>query len=144
MDKDDYIKIVKKFTKNEDRLKNALLAFVSGGLIGVISGVIYLILINNNISDKDALSWVILILIFISSLCTGLGFFDKLVEKFRCGIIVPITGFAHSLTSSTMDYKHDGLITGIGGNAFRLAGSVILYGVVTSFILVIIKVIFNG
>ena len=143
MTNEEYKKIIKKYTKNEDKLKNALMAFVSGGVIGLISVLIYQIFIFYNFTSEEATSWVLLILIFIASLFTVIGFFDKLVEKFRCGIIIPITGFAHSVASSILEYKKEGLITGIGANAFKLAGSVILYGIVFSFILVIIKVILN-
>ena len=53
--------------------------------------------------------------------------------KFKCGLIVPITGFAHSITSSALDYKNDGLITGLGGYLFRLAGCILLYGIIAAF-----------
>ena len=72
---------------------------------------------------------MIITLIFIASLFTALGFFDKLVNFCRCGLIIPITGFAHSMTSSSLDYKKEGPIYGIGSNMFKLAGSVLLYGV---------------
>ena len=138
----DYEKLVKKYTKNEDILKNTLVAFISGGVVGLISTIIYELL-SLNMNSELSLIWTIVILIFLSSLFTGLSFFDEWVKKFKCGLIIPITGFAHSITSSIIDYKKDGLIKGIGSNAFKLAGSVILYGILSSFILVIIKVIFN-
>ena len=143
MNRVDYLKLVDKYSPRERNLKNLLYAFISGGIIGVIGTIIYQILLNY-MNDMNASSWTLLIIIFLASLSTGLGYFDKLVEKFKCGIIVPITGFAHSMTSAALDAKKDGLITGIGASAFKLAGSVILYGVVSSFILVIIRVIING
>ena len=76
---------------------------------------------------------------------TALGFFDKLVNFARCGLIIPITGFAHSMTSSAMEYRKEGLVTGIGMNIFKLSGTVILYGVVSAYIFGIIRyVIFGG
>ena len=60
------------------------------------------------------------------------------------GAIIPITGFAHSMQSATLDYKNEGLIYGFGSNMFRLAGSVILYGVVSSYIFGIIRLILGG
>ena len=48
------------------------------------------------------------------------------------------------MASSALEYKKDGLITGLGSNFFKLAGSVILYGIISAFILVIVKVIFGG
>ena len=143
MTNEEYKKIVKKYTKSEDSLKHVLMSFISGGLLGVLSVFIYQIFIHFNFSNEEATSWVLLILIFTSALFTGIGFFDTLVEKLRCGLIVPITGFAHSVASEAVDHKSEGLITGIGANVFKLAGSVLLYGVVTAFILVMVKVIFN-
>jgi stage V sporulation protein AC len=70
-----------------------------------------------------------MIIIFVGSFLTALGVFDSLVSKAKCGLIVPTTGFAHSIASSALDYKKDGLITGLGANFFKLAGSVILYGI---------------
>ena len=55
-----------------------------------------------------------------------------MVNKFRCGLLIPITGFAHSMTSSSLDYKNEGLIYGIGSNMFKLAGNVIVYGIVSA------------
>ena len=141
MNIDEYKRIVKKYTPSPNKLKNAYLSFISGGLIGLIGTIIYNILTYYNINNANI--WVIIILILLASILTGLSIFDNLVEKFKCGIIIPITGFAHAMTSSAIDYKKDGLITGIGSNTFKLAGSVILYGTISAFILTIIKVIIN-
>jgi len=48
------------------------------------------------------------------------------------------------LQKGYFDYRKDGFITGLGSNFFRLAGSVILYGILAAFILVIVKVIMHG
>ncbi len=144
MNKSEYKNIVKKYTPNEDKLKNAFYAFVSGGIIGLLSASIYALFISNDVESTIATSCTLVILILASSLLTGLGFFDTFVEKFKCGIIIPITGFAHSLTSEAIDNKNDGMITGLGASIFKLAGSVLLYGMVSAFILAIIKVIMNG
>jgi stage V sporulation protein AC len=87
---------------------------------------------------------MIVIFIFLASLFTGFGFFDKLVTIFRCGLIIPITGFAHSMTSSALDYKNEGLIFGIGSNIFKLAGSVILYGVMAAWLFGMIRYLLGG
>ena len=144
MEKEEYLKIVKKLTPKENKFKNALYAFLIGGLVGFIGEIINLFLsslFNLDISISSALTT--LIVIFVSCLCTGLGFFDNLVSKFKCGLIIPTTGFAHSVMSASLDYKKDGLITGLGSNFFKLAGSVILYGILSGFIMGIVKVIIN-
>ena len=144
MNKEEYKKIVKKYTPKEDGLRNALIAFISGGIIGVIGTIIYVIFLKFEFDVTSATAYTLVILILATAILTAIGFFDNLVEKFKCGIIVPITGFAHSITSAAIDNKRDGLITGIGSNIFKLAGSVLLYGMVSAFILTIIKVVFYG
>ena len=71
--------------------------------------------------------------IFLGALLTGLGVFDRIASFAGAGVAVPVTGFANSMVSSALEYKREGLIYGIGSHLFSLAGSVILYGVVTAF-----------
>lgn len=128
-----YENIADMHKASEDRGKNALLAFFSGGCIGLMGeGLIELFINYLDMSRADAATLMIVVFIFFGSLFTALGFFDKLVNIFRCGLLIPITGFAHSMTSSSLDYKKEGLIYGIGSNMFKLAGNVILYGVLSA------------
>ncbi len=145
MNKEKYKELTSKIVPKEDKTKNALVAFLVGGLVGLLAQVIVTVLENNfGFYHKDATSVMIVLLVFVASLCTALGFFDNLVSKAKAGLIVPITGFAHAMTSSMLDYKKEGLITGIGTNAFKLAGSVILYGVVAAYVFGIIRYVFFG
>lgn len=144
MNKERYKQITSKIVPEEDKLKNGIIAFLVGGLVGLIGEIIVVILENSGVAHKEATSIMIVILIFIASLSTALGFFDNLVAKAKAGLIVPITGFAHAMTSSMLDYKKEGLVTGIGANAFKLTGSVILYGVVSAYIFGIIRYLFFG
>ena len=144
MNKKEYKTLIRKYTPREDVLKNALKAFISGGIVGLISTIIYVIFLHYEFDVTSATTYTLIILILLSAILTGMGIFDNLVEKYKCGIIIPITGFAHSIASSIIDNKKDGMITGIGSSAFKLAGSVLLYGMVISFILTIIKVVFYG
>lgn len=145
MNNESYKELTDKIVPKEDKVKNGVTAFLVGGLIGLIGQIIVYVLENNfDVAHKDATSIMIVILIFIASLCTALGFFDNLVAKAKAGLIVPITGFAHAMTSSMIDYKKEGLITGIGANAFKLTGSVILYGVVAAYVFGTIRYLFFG
>ena len=145
MNKDEYQKLVKKHEPQENKTQNALFAFLTGGMIGfLVEGIIQLLMGILNISRVDASTWTCLIVIFVSSLFTALGFFDNWMSKAKAGLLLPTTGFAHSVSSSALDYKKEGLVTGLGSNFFKLAGSVILYGIVSAFILVIVKVMING
>lgn len=145
MDTKNYNKIVNKHKPNENRLMNAFIAFITGGLVGIFGQFLsecYQVWFD--IPSKDATTFMLVTLIFIASLLTALGIFDKLVSFCRCGLIVPITGFAHSMTSAGMEYRKEGPIFGIGSNIFKLSGSVILYGVVAAWLFGTIRFIIMG
>ena len=145
MDKEEYKKIVNRLTPKENKSKNAIVAFLVGGLIGVLAEGIANILVHCfTLSKTDSYLWTCLIVILISSLFTAIGFFDNWVTKAKAGLILPTTGFAHSVTSAGLDYKRDGFITGVGANLFKLAGSVILYGIISAFFFCILGVIIYG
>ena len=145
MENKKYERIVNNNLATETRLKNSVIAFIVGGLIGLLGeGIIEMLCYYFKVSRTDASTYMIVILIFVASLFTAIGFFDKLVTKFKCGLLIPITGFAHSMTSATLDYKKEGLISGFGSNMFKLAGSVILYGVVSAWIFGLIRYLLGG
>ncbi len=140
-----YEKIADFHKVKETRGKNALIAFLSGGVIGLCGEIIIELLCNYfHISRNDATTFMIVIYIFLASLLTALGCFDKLANIFKCGILIPITGFAHSMTSAALDYKKEGPIYGIGSNMFKLAGSVIIYGVVSAWFFGMIRYLIGG
>ncbi len=141
----DYNEIVKKHMPTEHRIRNGIIAFVSGGLVGIIGqGLIDIYSYFLSIPAQDASIFATVTLVFVASLFTALGFFDKWVTICKCGLIIPITGFAHSMTSAGIEYKTEGPIFGLGSNIFKLAGSVILYGVVSAWIFGMIRFIIMG
>jgi len=145
MTKEEYKELVKKHTPKVNHLKSLSLAFFVGGFIGMIGQALIDIYSKVfNLTIKDAGTYMIVTLIFLSSLFTALGFFDKIVEKVRCGIIVPITGFAHAMTSAAIEYRRDGFILGLGSNIFKITGSVILYGVVSAYLFGLLRILIMG
>ena len=84
---------------------------------------------------KEAGSWCSLILIFLSVLLTGLNVYPKLAKFAGAGTLVPITGFANSVAAPAIEYQKEGQVFGIGCKIFTIAGPVILYGVLSSWIL---------
>ena len=142
MEKYKYKDIVNYDTPKENTLLNALVAFISGGVMGLIGNFLvnfYSIMLS--IPTSDASVFMIITLIFFGCLFTALGFFDKWVTFCKCGLIIPITVFAHSMMSASLEYKKEGLITGIGANMFKLAGTVIIYGVVSAYIFGLIRLV---
>ena len=87
---------------------------------------------------------VILSLIVIGSILTAFGVFDTCVSKLKSALIIPITGFAHSMTSAALEYRKEGLVLGIGANISKLAGTVILYGIVSVYVFGIIRLVVMG
>lgn len=145
MNKEEYQELVKKLSPKEPKLRNALVAFLVGGSVGFIGEVIVKILMESfGLARVDSCAWLAFILILFASFMTAIGKFDNWVTKAKCGLIIPTTGFAHSVQSAALDYKKEGFITGIGANLFKLAGSVILFGIVSAFFLALIKVICYG
>ena len=141
MEKREYKKIVDKYTPSEPRLKNAIVAFIVGGLMGVLGNfLVDMYSYYFNLSSKDASVFMIITLVFLGCLFTCFGFFDKVVNFCKCGLIVPITGFAHSMMSAALEYRKEGLVTGIGANMLKLAGSVIIFGVVSAYIFGLIRI----
>ena len=145
MTNEEYKKFIKIYTPKPPILKNALTAFFVGGLLGTGSEIllqIYQVILN--LPRKESGVLVTLTLIIVSSLLTALGIFDILVTKVKSALIIPITGFAHSMTSAALEYRTEGLILGIGANIFKLAGTVILYGVVSVYIFGLIRILIIG
>lgn len=140
-----YERIVNKHKAKNNKMNNAIISFVVGGLVGSFGELLIELFCGNfHISRASAGVFMIITLIFIASLSTALGFFDKLVNFAKCGLLIPITGFAHSMTSASLDYKNEGFIYGIGTNMFKLAGSVIVYGVVSAWVFGIIRILIGG
>ncbi|MBQ7140254.1 MAG: SpoVA/SpoVAEb family sporulation membrane protein [Bacilli bacterium] len=145
MDKEKYQKIVDKNCPKENVGINAVKSFLVGGFMGILGQLlldIYTTLLD--IPTKEASTYMIITLIFVGSLFTALGFFDKWVSWANCGLIVPITGFAHAMTSAAIEYRKEGFVLGLGANIFKLTGSVILYGVVSAYFFGLIRVLLFG
>jgi len=145
MTREKYKKLVDRHTPSYDRTKSMFIAFVVGGLIGILGQALidfYSKICGTTV--KDAGTYMLITLIFLSSLFTALGFFDDIVSKVKCGIIVPITGFAHAMTSAALEYRREGFILGLGSNIFKITGSVILYGVVAAYVFGLLRLFIMG
>lgn len=134
-----YTELVKKAEPKPPRLKNALFAFFVGGTVCLLGELITdfweAVL---HISHKRAGDHTVVTLIFFGALLTGLGVFDKLARYAGAGLAVPVTGFANAMTSSALEFKREGLVFGVGGRMFQLAGAVIVFGVTTAFLVGIV------
>lgn len=73
-------------------------------------------------------------LIFLSAAATLPGWYQKLATHAGAGTLVPITGFANSVVSPAIEFKAEGWVTGVGARIFIIAGPVIAYGTLASFV----------
>lgn len=145
MEKSKYQSLVKKHKPKENRLFNAMVSFIVGGIMGVIGEILIEFYSSSlDISKNEAGPYMIVTLIFIGCLFTCFKFFDKWVHFAKAGLYVPITGFAHAMMSAALDYKKEGFITGLGASMFKLTGSVIIFGVVSAYIFGLIRILFFG
>lgn len=145
MDKNKYKNLVQKHTPKENVLYNCLIAFLIGGIMGMIGqGLIDIYSYFFHLSTSDAAVLMIVTLVFLGCIFTCFGFFDKMVNFAKCGLIIPITGFAHAMMSAALEYRKEGMVTGIGANMFKLAGSVIIFGVVSAYAFGLLRLIIMG
>jgi stage V sporulation protein AC len=125
--------------------KNCLMAFLFGGTVCLIGQCIQTFYMRFfEFTEKTASDPTVATLIFISALLTGLGVYDHIGQVAGAGTAVPVTGFANSITSAAIEHRTEGYVLGVGGNMFKLAGSVIVFGVVAAFVIAIVKTIVQG
>ena len=125
-----YEEYVKKVTPTHSLPANMVKAFLVGGLI-CVSG--------QAVTEKTAGTWCSIALIFLSALTTGMNLYPRLAKWGGAGTLVPITGFANSVAAPAVEYQKEGQVFGIGSKIFTIAGPVILYGVLTSWVLGLIQ-----
>ncbi|MFC7060295.1 stage V sporulation protein AC [Halobacillus seohaensis] len=123
-------------------LTNCIKAFLIGGLICLIGQFIQTFFIYNfNFTEQTAGNPTVAVMIFITMLLTGFGVYDRIAQYAGAGSAVPVTGFGNAVISAAMEHRTEGFILGVGGNMFKLAGSVIMSGVFAAFVIALIKTI---
>ena len=134
MNKQEYNEYCEKKSPKSPIIKNCLFAFFTGGLICTLGQIFINIYKYFGFSKNDAGTLCSITLVFLSSFLTGLNIYPKIAKYAGAGTIVPITGFANSVASPALEAKSEGYILGVGAKIFTIAGPVILYGTLASFI----------
>lgn len=137
-EKKAYQDYVKQKTPVHNLPVNMAKAFVTGGAICVIGQAILNYCEKLGLDKDISGGWCSLILVFLSALFTGLNIYPRIAKWGGAGALVPITGFANSVTAPAIEYKKEGQVMGIGCKIFTIAGPVILYGIFTSWVLGVI------
>ncbi|WP_274309267.1 stage V sporulation protein AC [Solibacillus daqui] len=142
MNEQQYNTLKEQLTPQTPLFVNVLKAFGVGGIICSIGQAIsYFYMIFFDFTEKTVGNPTVATMIFIAMLLTGFGYYRKLGQFAGAGSAVPVTGFGNAVISAAIEYRSEGFVLGVGGNMFKLAGAVILFGVVSAFFVGLIKLI---
>lgn len=124
---------------------NCIRAFIVGGTICTIGQGIKMMYIKYfHFTEETAANPTVATLIIISVFLTAMGVYDHIAQWAGAGTAVPVTGFANTITSAAIEHRSEGYVLGVGGNMFKIAGPVIVYGVFSAFVVALIKIIIKG
>lgn len=131
---ENYNAYVESKTPKTKMFGSLMRAYLTGGLICVFGQGVYdlYVYIWPNLSTTQLSSYMLITIIFLASLFTAIGFYDKIGAFGGAGSIIPITGFSNSITSAALEFKHEGIVFGICVKMFTIAGPVIVLGVAGS------------
>lgn len=131
---DEYKKMGEKAVPKTKCLRNLTGAFLIGGTICVLGQFLLNFYLDMGLSTPAASTACSITLIGVSAVLTGIGVYDKIAKFGGGGTLVPITGFANAVVSPAMEFKSEGFVLGLGVKIFTIAGPVIVYGVLASFV----------
>ncbi|MGB4430946.1 MAG: stage V sporulation protein AC [Limnochordia bacterium] len=140
----EYQQLVQEHLPPRPIVKNMLWAFFVGGLICTIGQVVLTIAQSYERTKNEAAAVTLAAMILLGTILTALGVYDEIAEKAGAGAAVPITGFANTVTSTAMDFRREGFLLGMGSKMFIIAGPVIVYGILSGFIVALIKSLVLG
>lgn len=144
MQPEEYQQLVQENLPPRPIVKNMLWAFFAGGLICTIGQVVLTIAQNFERTKDEAAAVTLAAMILLGTILTALGVYDEIAEKAGAGVAVPITGFANTVTSAAMDFRREGFLLGMGSKMFVIAGPVIVYGILSGFVVALIKSLVLG
>lgn len=133
IDAKSYSAIVKEATPRTQEARTLFTAFCVGGLICMIGQAfsdVYTAFVP--LDEKSISALTGMTMIFIGSLLTGIGVYDKIGYYAGAGSIVPITGFANSIVSPAMEFHNEGIVFGLMARMFGIAGPIIVSSVCAS------------
>ncbi len=132
MSPQEYQSYIRQRAPKSPIVKNTALAFVVGGLIctlGQAAGSGFRAL---GLDKADAGTATSIALVLLSALLTGLNLYNSIARFAGAGTLVPITGFANSVVSPAIDFRAEGIVTGMAAKMFVIAGPVLVFGLSAS------------
>jgi stage V sporulation protein AC len=143
-EKEAYQKLIQKHTPKRPMLANSIKAFVVGGTICLLGQFLQqLFTAYLGFDEKTASNPTVAVMIFLSVLLTGFGVYDRIGQWAGAGAAVPVTGFANAMSSAALEHRSEGYVLGVGGQMFKVAGPVIVFGTVAAFVVALIRQILH-
>lgn len=142
--KKEYDKMVKKASPNSPIVKNTIFAFLIGGAICCIAQYFRSFFTDFvQLDQEQAGTATSVVMVFLGVLFTALGLYEKLAKYGGAGTLVPITGFANAVSSPAIEFRAEGIITGVCAKMFTIAGPVLVASTVASVVYGLILLFFQ-
>ena len=132
LSKKEYQNMVKRQAEPSPIWKDTALAFLIGGAICALGQGILGAALEAGLPRAEASTLTTISLVGLSVLLTGLNLYNKLARFGGAGTLVPVTGFANAMAAPAIDFKSEGLVTGMAARMFTVAGPVLVYGTAAS------------
>lgn len=138
-----YQQRVKERIPRSRTLQSCLRAFWTGGLICCVGqGIGDALRALFVLTAEEVAAWTAILLVFLGALLTALGVYDRIGKYAGAGSVVPITGFANAMVAPAIEFRQEGLVTGVGAKMFSIAGPVIVFGVSASVLAGLLSLLF--
>ena len=128
---EQYNQYVEQVTPKANCLLNCVKAFITGGCICTVGQILTVLFLNSGMGKDEAAAYTTISLVFASVVLTGLNIYP----------LITTWGGANSVVAPAIEYKKEGQVFGIGCKIFTISGPVILYGILSSWILGVIYLI---
>ncbi|MBQ2384288.1 MAG: stage V sporulation protein AC [Oscillospiraceae bacterium] len=132
MTEKEYSDLIQRLSPKSPMGKDLLWAFLVGGVICTIGQALMEFYGSVGLDETMAGTAVSMTLVALAALLTGFSVYDDIAKFAGAGTLVPITGFANSITAPAVEFKTEGFVLGVGAKMFTIAGPVIVYGVSAS------------
>ncbi|MCL2082996.1 MAG: SpoVA/SpoVAEb family sporulation membrane protein [Oscillospiraceae bacterium] len=144
MTKSEYTKYAEKKAPKSKVWRDTLVAWASGGTVCVIGQILVNVFVRYGMPQKLAFTTASIVLIFIAALLTALHIYDSIAKWAGGGMLVPITGFSNAMTAPAMEFKSEGMVSGLAVKMFSIAGPVIVFGILASIVYGAVLLIFKA
>ena len=140
---DRYARLVDRLSPKSQLAQGLLRAFITGGTICALGQIfIDMGLRYMDMMVSTATTFGSMMIVFITALLTGVGVFDRIGQYGGAGAFIPISGFANAMVSPAMEFRREGLVLGLGGKLFTIAGPVLVWGISISVVVGILYALF--